>query len=165
MLSPVVVGVDGSAESLAAAEWAAHEAMRRGRALRLLHARSWHPGQERAEIAQASERHLARRVLREAEERVRAVCPEVPLHDEQVAGPATAALVAAADDADLLVLGSRGLGASPACSWGRSRSAWWRRPPGPSSWYGPVRPGQSRRPAPGGGTWSSASTSRNRATR
>ncbi|MFF3898085.1 universal stress protein [Streptomyces sp. NPDC001812] len=110
MLSPVVVGVDGSAESLAAAEWAAHEAVRRGRALRLLHARSWHPDQERAESAQASERHLARRVLREAEDRVRAVCPEVPLHDEQVAGPATAALVEAADGADLLVLGSRGLG-------------------------------------------------------
>ncbi|MGY3205918.1 universal stress protein [Streptomyces sp. TE5632] len=110
MLSPVVVGVDGSAESLAAAEWAAHEAMRRGRALRLLHARNWHPRQERAEITYASERHLARRVLREAEERVRAACPEVRVYDDQVEGPATAALVKAANDADLLVLGSRGLG-------------------------------------------------------
>lgn len=110
MLSPVVVGVDGSAESLAAAEWAAHEAVRRGRALRLLHARNWHPRQDRAEIASASERQPALRVLRDAEERVRAACPEVRVYAEQVEGPATAALVEAADDADLLALGSRGLG-------------------------------------------------------
>ncbi|WP_406728546.1 universal stress protein [Streptomyces sp. GD-15H] len=110
MWSPVVAGVDGSAESLAAAEWAAHEAVRRGRVLRLLHARSWHPRQDEAEFAHAGERHLARRLLREAEERVLAACPDVPLYDEQVEGPVTAALVKAADDADPLVLGSRGLG-------------------------------------------------------
>ncbi|PWI10180.1 stress protein [Streptomyces sp. NWU339] len=110
MVSPVVVGVDGSAESLAAAEWAAHEAVRRGRALRLLHARNWHPRQDRTEVVPAGERHLARRVLRHAAARVRAACPGVPLYDQQVAGPATAALARAADDAGLLVLGSRGLG-------------------------------------------------------
>ncbi|MEV0696276.1 universal stress protein, partial [Streptomyces sp. NPDC050388] len=110
MVSPVVVGVDGSAESLAAAEWAAREAARRGRALRLLHARSWHPGQDRPQAVPAGERHRARRVLRAAAARVRAACPGVPLDGRQVAGPAPAALVGAAGEADLLVLGSRGLG-------------------------------------------------------
>lgn len=107
--SPVVAGVDGSVESLAAAEWAAREAVRGGRSLRLLHARNWHPGQGQAESADAAGRHLAQRVLREAEERVRAVYPDVRVHGEQVEGPATAALVKAAEDAEVLALGSRGL--------------------------------------------------------
>ncbi|MDX3637086.1 universal stress protein [Streptomyces europaeiscabiei] len=111
MLSPVVVGVDGSAESLAAAVWAAHEAARRERPLRLVHASNWHPRQGEGESANAAQRHLARRVLRQAEKHVRATCPDVRLYDEQVEGPATAAMLAAGEGADLLVLGSRGLSA------------------------------------------------------
>ena len=110
MLLPVVAGVDGSAESLAAVDWAAREAVRRGRPLRLLHARAWHPGQEAgSHLATAAQRHLARRTLREAEERVSRTNPAVTLKDEQVDGPATTALLRAADGAELLVLGSRGL--------------------------------------------------------
>jgi len=109
MLAPVIAGVDGSAESLAAAEWAAREAERRDRPLRLVHARNWHPSQADGESANAVQRHLARQVLRRAEERVRSTCPGVRLYDEQVEGPATAALLHAAERADLLVLGSRGL--------------------------------------------------------
>ncbi|KES04320.1 stress protein [Streptomyces toyocaensis] len=110
MLSPVAVGVDGSPESLAAAEWAAREAVLRGRPLRLVHVRNWHPGHNEPETARAAARHRAGRVLRQAEERVRAVCPDARVHHEQAAGPATAALVKAAGDAELLALGSRGLG-------------------------------------------------------
>jgi nucleotide-binding universal stress UspA family protein len=109
MLRPVVAAVDGSAESLAAAEWAAHEAVRRDRPLRLLHAWNWHPRQGDGEIANAAQRQLARRVLRQAEIRVLAACPDARLHDEQAEGPATAALLKAAEQADVLVLGSRGL--------------------------------------------------------
>ncbi|WP_367325334.1 universal stress protein [Streptomyces sp. HUAS ZL42] len=108
MLRPVIAGVDGSAESLAAAEWAAREAVRRGRPLHLLHAWNWHPRQD-GEPATAAQRHLARRVLRQAEERIHRTCPGVTLDDEQVEGPATAALLRAAEQADVLVLGSRGL--------------------------------------------------------
>ncbi|GGR84172.1 universal stress protein [Streptomyces humidus] len=109
MLSPVVAGVDGSPESLAAAAWAAREAERRHRPLHLVHAWERHPrGQER-EIADAAQRHLARRSLRQAEKRVRAECPDVPLTLEQTEGPAPATLLKAAERADLMVLGSRGL--------------------------------------------------------
>ncbi|MCI3241812.1 universal stress protein [Streptomyces spinosisporus] len=110
MLPPVVAAVDGSAESFAAAEWAAREAVRRDRPLRLFHAWNWHPRQGDGELATAAQRHLARRFLREAENRVRRACPDARLvPDQLVEGPATAALLKAADEADLLVLGSRGL--------------------------------------------------------
>jgi nucleotide-binding universal stress UspA family protein len=109
MLPPVVAAVDGSAESLAAAEWAAHEAVRRERPLQLLHAWNWHPRQGEGDIANAAQRQLARRVLRQAELRALATCPDVRLHDAQAEGPATAALLKAAEQADVLVLGSRGL--------------------------------------------------------
>ncbi|WP_445529101.1 universal stress protein [Streptomyces cyslabdanicus] len=109
MLSPVIVGVDGSAESLAAVEWAAREAVRRDRPLRLVHARNWQRPQAEGEPANAAQRRLARRTLRQAEERVRGFVPDVHLTDEQVEGPATAALLKATERAELLVLGSRGL--------------------------------------------------------
>ncbi|WP_413759843.1 universal stress protein [Streptomyces sp. MMBL 11-3] len=108
MPTPVMAGVDGSAESLAAAEWAAREAVRRERPLCLLHAWAWHQ-QRDGEAADAVRRTLARRALRRAEERVRRARPGVRLSEEQVPGPATTALLEAADRADLLVLGSRGL--------------------------------------------------------
>lgn len=109
MLSPVIAAVDGSTESLAAAEWAAREAVRRDRPLRLVHAWNWHPRQTEGEPANAAQRHLARRVLRQAEEHIRTAVPGVHVTDEQVEGPATAALLKAAEQAELLVLGSRGL--------------------------------------------------------
>ncbi|MFI1711164.1 universal stress protein [Streptomyces griseoruber] len=108
MLRPVVAGVDGSAESLAAAAWAAREAQRRDKPLHLVHAWDRHPRRQ-GEIAGAAQRHLARRALRQAEEHVRAQCPDVRLTDEQVEGPAAPALLKAADEAELMVLGSRGL--------------------------------------------------------
>ncbi|MFF4544647.1 universal stress protein [Streptomyces sp. NPDC001406] len=109
MLPPVVVGVDGSPESLAAAQWAAREAVRSDRSLRLVHAWNRHPRPRDGEIENAARRHLARRVLREAEDGVRAACPEVRLYDELVEGPAVERLREAAEGAELLVLGSRGL--------------------------------------------------------
>ncbi|WP_405539772.1 universal stress protein [Streptomyces sp. NBC_00075] len=108
MIRPVIAGIDGSAESLAAAEWAAHEAVRRDRPLRLVHVWNWHPRQD-GELATAAARHLGRRALRQAEERIGHVCPGVRLDDEQVEGPATTALLRASEQADMLVLGSRGL--------------------------------------------------------
>jgi nucleotide-binding universal stress UspA family protein len=109
MLPPVIAAVDGSAESLAAVAWAAREAVRRERPLRLVHVWNWHPRQDEGEPATAAQRHLARRALIQAGERVRHTCPGVRVEEEQVQGPATAALLKAAERTDLLVLGSRGL--------------------------------------------------------
>ncbi len=110
MESPVVVGVDGSAESLAAAAWAAREAARRGADLRLLHVRDRNPRQVGTDATRSADHRPALRVLERAAERVRTVRPDVRVREAQAEGPAAAVLARAAEDADPLVLGSRGLG-------------------------------------------------------
>ncbi|MCI3928877.1 universal stress protein [Streptomyces sp. AN091965] len=106
----VIVGVDESHESRAAAAWAAREASRRGVPLRVLHVRAWGPPVSSG-ASQSAARRLARRVLRGAEEHARAACPGVDVVAEQTGGPASRALLCAAEEADALVLGSRGLSA------------------------------------------------------
>ncbi|MEE1823446.1 universal stress protein [Streptomyces sp. BE20] len=110
MSAPVVVGVDGSPESLAALDWAADEASRRGAPLRLVHA--WpSPVTPLSVLGTADlERRQADVVLREAELRARDRCPEAAVTAVHVPGDAVRALVVEAGEAGLLVLGSRGLG-------------------------------------------------------
>ncbi|MCX4672991.1 universal stress protein [Streptomyces sp. NBC_01381] len=108
MLRPVVVGLDGSRESLAAADWAAREALRRGLPLRLVHA--WEGGWAPAESALPeldAPRHWARRILRGAIGRLNERYPQLNLSAEQISRPAADALVEAGDESELLVLGSR----------------------------------------------------------
>ncbi|MEU6541274.1 universal stress protein [Streptomyces sp. NPDC047000] len=110
MLRPVVVGLDGSRESLAAADWAAREALRRGLPLRLVHAYEGLPSNEpdASELPELeAPRYWARRILRAALDRLNERYPQVYLSAEQVARPAADALVTAGSDAELLVLGSR----------------------------------------------------------
>jgi nucleotide-binding universal stress UspA family protein len=109
MPQPIVAGVDGSAESLAAAAWAAREAVRRGLPLHLLHVSNWSPPGARSDAGEAVRRHAARRILHEAAEHITRTCPGVLVTDARVDGPAGTALLHAADQAELLVLGSRGL--------------------------------------------------------
>jgi len=109
MSRPVVAGADGSPESLAAAEWAAREAVRRDVPLHLVHASDWSPDQAPSAAASVVRRHLGRGILRAAEDRIARTCPEVRLTDEQIEGPAAEVLSQAAQQAELLVLGSRGL--------------------------------------------------------
>ncbi|MYW69830.1 universal stress protein [Streptomyces sp. SID8379] len=116
MLRPVVVGVDESPESLAAAEWAAREALLRDLPLRLVHAWNWspHPASDvpvGVTAAGAAQRVRARTTLDKAEARVRAACPTVRLTADPLEGPASAALIRVAGQAEMLVLGSRGLSA------------------------------------------------------
>ncbi|MFF5978925.1 universal stress protein [Streptomyces olindensis] len=113
MIRPVVAGVDGSPESLAAVEWAAREAHRRGLPLRLVHA--WEAGlPEGAPEAvlpelRAPQSH-ARHTLRRALDRVSEEYPQLSVTAEQVCRLPVHALLAEARNADLLVIGSQGPG-------------------------------------------------------
>ena len=109
MLRPVAAGIDGSPESLAAAHWAAREALRRGTALSLLHAWEWHPRPAPSVPADMSQRAWAEDLLTRVSKSLRAAHPGLRVLDRSVAEAPVAALLAAADEAGLLVLGSRGL--------------------------------------------------------
>ncbi|TPQ17744.1 universal stress protein [Streptomyces sporangiiformans] len=111
MVHTVVAGFDGSAESRAAAEWAAREAKLRGLPLKLVHV--WEPVPE--PIAQApllgaeTQQHWSERIPREAAEGLRLRHPGVDVTVEQISGRPGEVLPRVAKDAELLVLGSRGL--------------------------------------------------------
>jgi nucleotide-binding universal stress UspA family protein len=104
----VTVGLDGSPESLAAAEWAAREAALRELPLHLVHAWDWQPYAEPVSDDE-TRRHWADRVLREATDRLRRHHPDLEITSEQVREAPTTALPAAAAEAEPLVIGSRGL--------------------------------------------------------
>jgi nucleotide-binding universal stress UspA family protein len=110
MILPVVAGMDGSAESRQAAEWAAEEARRRGTRLRLLHVWQW----ELAATVQlpdaGAQRERAREMLEETRERLAQLHPGLEVTAQQLSGPVADTLVAAGDSGELLVVGSRGLG-------------------------------------------------------
>ncbi|MFR0354577.1 universal stress protein [Streptomyces sediminimaris] len=109
MSRPIVVGVDGSPESLAAAEWAAREAVRRDLPLHLVHASEWSPERASSQAAGVVRRHVGQGVLRRAKDRIARFCPDMWITDEQVEDLAVTALSNAARRAELLVVGSRGL--------------------------------------------------------
>ena len=106
----VIVGVDASPESRLALRWGTAEAARRRRKLRIIHGASSHrPGSAfspgRAQLA--AQRH-APRILAAARADVAVWAPgvEVDARFEPIGG--AAALVAAAQPGDLVVLGNRG---------------------------------------------------------
>ncbi|MFJ4201156.1 universal stress protein [Streptomyces sviceus] len=107
MLRPIVVGLDGSHESLAAADWAAREALRRGLPLRLVHAWEGLPADASDLPELEAPRHWARRILRGALDRLNERYPQLYLSGDQIARPAADALVAEGAESELLVLGSR----------------------------------------------------------
>ncbi|WP_405539722.1 universal stress protein [Streptomyces sp. NBC_00075] len=111
MTRTVTVGLDGSNESLAAAEWAAREAGLLGLPLKLVHV--WEPVP--APIAQApllgaeTQQHWTERIPREAAQGIRLRHPGLDVTTEQLSGQPADVLADAAKDAELLVLGSRGM--------------------------------------------------------
>ncbi|MFH8371733.1 universal stress protein [Streptomyces sp. NPDC018031] len=107
----VTVGLDGSAESLAAARWAAAEADRRRCTLRLLHAWVLLTPAPAGIPAEDSQNYWAERVVRDAAKELSRRHPHLPIVEDLTAQEASEALLDAAARSRLLVLGSRGLSA------------------------------------------------------
>ncbi|MFC5173246.1 universal stress protein [Streptomyces mutomycini] len=110
MPGTITVGLDGTEHALAAADWAAQEAVRRGTDLRLVHAWVWHPTDTAYVGDRASEERTLRTMLSEAESRVAEAHPALDVSTELLVDDPVPALVAEAARAGMLVLGSRGYG-------------------------------------------------------
>lgn len=110
----VVVGVDGSDEAMDAVAWAAEEAALRHRPLRVVHAFLWPAygagGAFMYDPAVTDLRDAADAVATAATEHAKKVAPELECTGEVVPGPAAPTLIRESDGAELLVVGSRGLG-------------------------------------------------------
>lgn len=104
----VLVGVDDTADAWLAADWAATEAGLRGTGLRVLHAVG--TGSPGGEGADARVLDAAASVLDDAVARIAAGHPGVPLDTALAHEQPAEALIDAAQDADLIVVGTRGRG-------------------------------------------------------
>ncbi|MFJ9732536.1 universal stress protein [Streptomyces sp. NPDC101171] len=112
---PVVVGADGSASSLAAVETAAREARLRGAGLRVVHAFLWPAmhvplGPSPLGPSEGGVRRMVDRLVAEAVEHARAAAPEVVVDHVVVTGEPLTVLEAQSRHAELVVVGSRGMG-------------------------------------------------------
>ncbi|MGW2896407.1 universal stress protein [Streptomyces sp. NPDC001212] len=109
-MPPVVTaGLDGSPESLAAARWAADEAVRRKLALRLLHAWPLLAPEPTRVPAEVDQNYWAKRLVHTAQAELQARHPDLSVVGNLVADDAQHALLQAASESEMLVLGSRGL--------------------------------------------------------
>lgn len=110
---PVIVGVDGSDDSLRAARWAANLAMRNGRELVVLHA--WEPFRYRPlgpgdqEYAQVHEH--ASQILREGVDAAGEHWPMLNVTGRLATASPTIALRAHSESASVVVIGAHGNGA------------------------------------------------------
>jgi nucleotide-binding universal stress UspA family protein len=111
----IVVGVDGSAPSQRALNWAVAEASRRTQAhqptsVQAITAWTFGPADEPESVAiRLPDPHVAAdRVLSHAIEQAHAEHPDVPVAGEVLHGSAADVLVRARNGADMLVLGSHG---------------------------------------------------------
>ncbi|KOG56296.1 hypothetical protein ADK76_19920 [Streptomyces griseoflavus] len=110
MSRAVTVGLDGSRESMAAAAWAADEARLRKLPLGLLHAWDLGPDVHTPLIGPDVRPHWAERMPRKAAERIHTTHPGLEVRTAHRCGEPATVLCRAAEDSELLVLGSRGLG-------------------------------------------------------
>ncbi|MFF4986711.1 universal stress protein [Streptosporangium saharense] len=109
MTAHVVVGTDGSPSAEAAVGWAAEDAARRGSALRIVHIREdWRRGtpQELEETLEGE----ARGVLEAAADLARGRAPGLTVTTSLETGRPVEVLRREAEDAEQLVIGSRGRG-------------------------------------------------------
>ncbi|MGW7381738.1 universal stress protein [Streptomyces sp. NPDC054794] len=109
MQPAVTVGLDGSPESLAAARWAADEAEKRKLTLRLLHAWPLLAPEPARVPAEVDQNYWAKRLVHTARAELQAHHPGLPIVGNLVAEDAQNALLQAASESEMTVLGSRGL--------------------------------------------------------
>ncbi|MEU1708875.1 universal stress protein [Streptomyces sp. NPDC005706] len=108
MTRPITAGVDGTEESLAALDWAAREAVRRGLPLRVVHA--WRYAEALATADRDTQHGWVSEGVREAVRTVAGRHPELAVDVDVLEGGVAEALTDAAAGSELLVLGSRGHG-------------------------------------------------------
>ncbi|WP_326599155.1 universal stress protein [Streptomyces sp. NBC_01803] len=104
MTRPITVGIDGSAESVTAAEWAAREAERRGAPLHLVHAWITEP----VYVPPTPDEGAARGLLIRTRNQLAVRHPGLTITTELVPEVASTGLIEKAADAEMLVIGSRG---------------------------------------------------------
>jgi nucleotide-binding universal stress UspA family protein len=123
-VKPIVVGTDGSGESLCAVQWAAGEAILHAAPLRIVSAAPLPPVMaalqirlERDHVADfiGSERNLA---LEAAADRAARVAPGLVIVTDPLGGPPAQAVAESGSGASMLVVGSRGAGAFTALMLG-----------------------------------------------
>lgn len=109
---PVVVGVDGSEQSLLAVDWAAQEAERRKAPLRIVSVPAMpprmRPGHEQtvaSEIEASHEQALAAAVTR-----TRQAAPDLLIDTDLLSGPPAVAIAESGSGAQMVVVGDRGVG-------------------------------------------------------
>ena len=121
MNTPIVAATDGSEESLAATQWAAVAAARRGMRLCIVHVMDY-PGpgphaqlmrHERSAALRHGLPHHARSVLAKASRRAAGAAPGIDMHAIAVYGHADQVLTAMTVRAPLLAIGTRGAGRRP----------------------------------------------------
>ncbi|MEU3918233.1 universal stress protein [Streptomyces sp. NPDC029004] len=110
MTRNVTVGLDGSPESRAAAAWAAREASLREVPLRLVHVEEWPTTAAVPMAGPEVQQRWADKVLTDAAVELGKRHPGLEITTRQLSGRPAAALPIEAADAEMLVLGSRGLG-------------------------------------------------------
>ena len=114
VIRPVVVGVDGSEESLRAVGWAALEARRRTAPLRIVSAPAVVPRMHASHVAPGeiavALRGMAARALATAITRSEEVAPGLPIVTTLLSGPPALAVTESGSDAAMLVVGARGAG-------------------------------------------------------
>ncbi|MEU7602833.1 universal stress protein [Streptomyces sp. NPDC040724] len=108
MKRTLVVGVDGSPESRAAADWAAREAVRRDLPLHVVHAWLWQPLALPLVQDRDTEARRAEDILGEAAGELTHRYPGLTVTAEVLSDAAVPALLHAGKGAELLVLGTRG---------------------------------------------------------
>ncbi|WP_020658992.1 universal stress protein [Amycolatopsis benzoatilytica] len=114
-VKPLVAGVDGSAAATRAVRWAAHEAVRRDRPLVLVHACALVPmavpyAQALLPAHHEAQLRYGHEWLAAATAAARETAPEVRVSTDLVGGWGAEQLIARSEAAELVVLGSRGLG-------------------------------------------------------